>query len=160
MTTDHATHRSTGGWKASLAAVLKAHNGTTQDGALFSEEDTKDQQAGSGSGNPTVQRFGEVPTMSKKVGKAAPKGRSVFYDLFPPDVAAEKTMRSELMIVLSDWIAHEKLPQAATAKILGVSAPRVSDLVRQKIELFSLDMLVRFAVRAGLRPHLVLDKAA
>ena len=98
--------------------------------------------------------------MSRKAGKTAAEGRSVFYDLFPPDVAAEKTMRSELMIALSDWIVREKLTQAAAAKVLGVSAPRVSDLVRQKIELFSLDMLVRFAVRAGLHPHLVLDKAA
>ncbi len=98
--------------------------------------------------------------MSRKASKTATVGRSVFYDLFPPDVAAEKTMRSELMIALSDWFEHEKLTQAAAAKILGVSAPRVSDLVRQKIELFSLDMLVRFAVRAGLHPQLVLDKAA
>ncbi len=98
--------------------------------------------------------------MRKKATKNAAEGRSVFYDLFPPDVAAEKTMRSELIIALSDWIQREDLTQAAAAKVLGVSAPRVSDLVRQKLDLFSLDMLVRFAVRAGLHPQMVLDQAA
>ena len=60
-----------------------------------------------------------------------PGGRSVFYDLFP----AEKA-------------------QAEAAKVLGVTRARVSDLKRGKINRFSMDLLVRLAARAGLKPKL------
>jgi len=43
------------------------------------------------------------------------------------------------------------MTQAEAAKMLGVSQPRVSDLVRGKIDLFSIDMLVLMLAKAGLR---------
>jgi predicted XRE-type DNA-binding protein len=46
--------------------------------------------------------------------------------------------RSALMIAISEHIKHLKLTQADAAKRLGVTQPRVSDLVRGKIDLFSL----------------------
>ncbi|MEO8314945.1 MAG: XRE family transcriptional regulator [Pseudomonadota bacterium] len=80
--------------------------------------------------------------------------RSVFYDLFPPDEAAELEMRSVLLMGLEDWLASGKMTQTMAAETLGTTQARVSDIKRGKIQKFSLDLLVRLAARAGLRPEL------
>jgi predicted XRE-type DNA-binding protein len=48
------------------------------------------------------------------------------------------------------------MTQTEAAKILGVTQARVSDLKRGKIDRFSMDLLVRLAARAGLKPKLKL----
>jgi predicted XRE-type DNA-binding protein len=82
-----------------------------------------------------------------------PAGRSVFHDLFPPEEAAELEMRSVLLLGLEDWLANIKT-QSQAAEILGTTQARISDIKRGKIRKFSLDLLVRLAARAGLRPKL------
>jgi predicted XRE-type DNA-binding protein len=52
-------------------------------------------------------------------------------------------LRSVLMMALKDHSARTGLSQSEAAKLLGVTQPRVSDLMRGKIELFSLDTLVK-----------------
>jgi predicted XRE-type DNA-binding protein len=83
-----------------------------------------------------------------------PAGRSVFYDLFPPEEAAELTMRSILLRGLEQWLKDAKMTQVQAAKALGITQARVSDIKRGKIQKFSLDLLVKLAARAGLRPEL------
>lgn len=80
---------------------------------------------------------------------------SVFDDpaLFPPDRGAELKMRAQLLRGLEAWLKTAGT-QAAAAKVLGVTQARVSDIKRGKIDKFSLDLLVRLAARAGLRPRL------
>ncbi|HEY8011728.1 MAG TPA: XRE family transcriptional regulator [Rudaea sp.] len=80
--------------------------------------------------------------------------RGVFHDLFDPDEAAELTMRAEALRGLQAWLVETGLTQAAAASQLGVTQARVSDIKRRKIGSFSLDLLVRLAARAGLRPQL------
>lgn len=87
---------------------------------------------------------------------AKKKARSVFYDLYPADQAAEMEMRSLLLQGLSQWLADSGMTQTEAAKLLGVTQARVSDLKRGKISQFSLDLLVRLAARAGLQPQLKL----
>lgn len=82
--------------------------------------------------------------------------RSVFYDLFPEDEAAELEMRSMLLRGLTAWLADSGMTQTEAAKVLGLTQARVSDLKRGKISQFSLDLLVRLAARAGLQPKLKL----
>jgi len=77
-----------------------------------------------------------------------------------PGQAENMKLRSRLMMALRERIAGEGLSQAAAAKLLGVTQPRVSDLVRGKIDLFSLDTLVNMAAAAGLRIQLQVDRAA
>jgi predicted XRE-type DNA-binding protein len=48
------------------------------------------------------------------------------------------------------------MTQAEAAKVLGVTQARVSELKRGKIDRFSMDLLVRLAARAGLKPKLSL----
>jgi len=90
------------------------------------------------------------------VGDPTPAGRSVFYDLFPAEKAAEMEMRGQLLMGLEHWLERSRMTQAEAAKVLGVTQARVSDLKRGKIDRFSMDLLVRLAARAGLKPKLKL----
>lgn len=75
---------------------------------------------------------------------------NVFTDLdFEPGEAAILQMRAELMSDLRDYIAEYGLTQTEAAERLGISQPRVSDLVRGKWEKFSLEMLITLEARAG-----------
>ena len=68
-----------------------------------------------------------------------------------PEAAENMKLRSVLMMALKGQIARSGLSQAQAAKLLGVTQPRVSDLMRGKINLFALDALVNMATTAGLR---------
>ncbi|MBU2720119.1 XRE family transcriptional regulator [Acidithiobacillus sp. 'AMD consortium'] len=74
--------------------------------------------------------------------------------------AGNMKLRSQLMMLLKSHIARTGMSQARAAQLFGVTQPRVSDLVRGKIDLFSLDMLVNMATAAELHIELpVLDAA-
>lgn len=77
-----------------------------------------------------------------------------------PAEAANMQTRAELMIAVAEFIRARGLTQAAAAKLFGVSQPRVSDLMRGKIELFSVDTLVNMLAVAGVRVEFRLKKAA
>jgi predicted XRE-type DNA-binding protein len=77
---------------------------------------------------------------------------NVFRDLgFPAEEAENLRIRSELMANLSRVIEAEGWTQGEAAQLLGVTQPRVSALMRGKIDLFSIDTLVKMLSRAGLR---------
>lgn len=77
-----------------------------------------------------------------------------------PGQAENMKLRSRLMMALRDHIAQEALSQAAAAKLFGVTQPRISDLVRGKVDLFSLDTLVNMLAAAGLHVELQVASAA
>lgn len=66
------------------------------------------------------------------------------------EAAENMKLRSTLMIALKNHIERAGLSQALAARLFGVTQPRVSDLMRGKINLFSLDALVNMALAAGL----------
>lgn len=73
---------------------------------------------------------------------------NVFLDIgFPRGEAVNLQIRSRMMIELERIIQKRGLTQSAAAKILGVTQPRVSDLVRGNIEVFSIDTLVEMLDR-------------
>ncbi|KWN05824.1 XRE family transcriptional regulator [Burkholderia territorii] len=78
----------------------------------------------------------------------------------PPAEAENMKLRSALMIALKQRIAQLELSQAEAAKRLGVTQPRVSDLLRGKINLFGLDALVNMAAAVGLRVDLQVSESA
>ena len=69
-------------------------------------------------------------------------------------------LRSLLMIELERHIKREGLTQAQAAKLLGVTQPRISNLMHGKINAFGLDLLVKMAATAGLRVSIKVQKAA
>ena len=77
-----------------------------------------------------------------------------------PATAANMKARAELMFAIVDHIRTKKLTQATAAKLFGVSQPRVSDLMRGKIDLFSVDTLMNMLAAAGVRVELRLKRAA
>jgi len=85
-----------------------------------------------------------------------PSGGSVFRDLgFPPEKAAHLLVRTDLMIRLEKELGSRGLTQAQAAELLGVTQPRVSDLLRGRVELFSADALIDMLARLGIRVRIV-----
>ena len=81
---------------------------------------------------------------------------NVFRDLgFSPEEAEHLKIRSDLMIHVQNIIRARRLKQAEAAKVLGVTQPRVSDLLRGRIDLFSTDMLIDMLAHLGGRVKLV-----
>lgn len=80
----------------------------------------------------------------------------VFRDLgFDADEAAHLRIRAGLMARVRRLMNERGLTQAKAAQLFGVTQPRISDLVRGKIELFSIDGLVDMLARARCRVSLV-----
>jgi len=83
---------------------------------------------------------------------------NVFGDLgFSGDEAEHLKVRAELMSKLQHVIAARGLKQAEAAALLGVTQPRVSDIMRGRIDLFSIDTLIDMLARLGIRAKLVLQ---
>ena len=77
---------------------------------------------------------------------------NVFRDLrFSRQEAEHLKIRSDLMIRLTRFIEAGNLTQAQAARLLGVTQPRISDLVRGKIDRFSVDSLIEMLGRTGAR---------
>ena len=74
--------------------------------------------------------------------------------------AANMTARSELMIAIEKRVKAWNLPLADAAKRLGLTRPRLSDLMGRKIDKFSLDALVNIATAAGLALRIQISEAA
>ena len=77
-----------------------------------------------------------------------------------PAEAAHMRLRSQLMMALRNHIEQSGLNQSQAAKVLGVTQPRVSDLMRGKIDLFAIDTLVAMLTAAGLQVELRVAAAA
>ena len=76
---------------------------------------------------------------------------NIFEDLgASPTEAANLKVRSHLMMELEELIRRKGWTQQEAAKALGVIQPRVSDLVRGKIDRFSVDNLIELLGRAGV----------
>ena len=85
---------------------------------------------------------------------------NVFKDLgFAQPEAAHLLIRSELMIRLRKVIEARGLKQAEAAKMFHVSEPRVSALMKGRIDLFSVDTLIDMLDRAGFTVRLELKKS-
>lgn len=77
-----------------------------------------------------------------------------------PQEAENMKLRSALMMAIAARLSASEMGQAQAAKLLGVTQPRVSDLMRGKISLFGLDALVNMATAAGLHVELRILEAA
>lgn len=68
-----------------------------------------------------------------------------------PEERENLKLRSSLMLALKKHLVHNNISQARAAKLFGVTQPHISDLIRGKINLFSLDALVNMVAAAS--PH-------
>jgi len=89
--------------------------------------------------------------------KVTPSTGNVFRDLgFPAEEAEHLLIRADLLIQLQKVLAARGLTQAKAAKLLRVTQPRVSDLLRGRIDLFSTDSLIDMLARLGVHVRFVL----
>jgi len=77
-----------------------------------------------------------------------------------PTEVAHMKLRSNLVVAIREVVESWKVTQVAAAKRLGVTQPRMNDLVRGRIDKFSLDALMKHAVEAGLSIHVKVVRPA
>lgn len=77
-----------------------------------------------------------------------------------PEDAAVMTMRSNVMIAIKDRVRSWNTTQALAARRLGITQPRLNDLLHGKINKFSLDTLMTLATRARLKVKIDVRSAA
>ncbi|HSK80336.1 MAG TPA: helix-turn-helix transcriptional regulator [Thermoanaerobaculia bacterium] len=84
---------------------------------------------------------------------------NLFRDLgFGEEEAENLKIRADLMIELTSLIEAQGLTQEAAAKLLGVTQPRISDLMRGKIDRFSVDSLIEMLGHAGASVSFVVTR--
>jgi len=89
--------------------------------------------------------------MKEARAKVTRSSGNVFRDLgFGPEEAEHLLVRSELMIKIERLLKARGVTQAEAARIMRVSQPRVSDLLRGKIGLFGTDTLIDMLARLGV----------
>ncbi|MFB4226473.1 helix-turn-helix domain-containing protein [Escherichia fergusonii] len=67
-----------------------------------------------------------------------------------PEQAENMRIRAELVTIINNWIEQQGFSQAQAASALGVTQPRISELARGKIQIFSIDKLITMMAHAGL----------
>ena len=86
---------------------------------------------------------------------------NVFRDLGFDEAEAENLkLRSTLMIRIIKLVDELNSTQSEAARLLGVTQPRLNQLLKGKIQLFSLDALVNMLASAGLRVTVTVKRAA
>jgi predicted XRE-type DNA-binding protein len=73
-------------------------------------------------------------------------------------LAADLQFRSDLMMTLIDIIEHRGWKQSDIAEALDIPQPRVSELLRGKISLFSSDRLIGYLAKLGYRLRPSVDR--
>ena len=82
---------------------------------------------------------------------------NIFADLgFDVEEAQNLLLRSQTMMAVDSWYRASGQTQTKAAKALGITQPRLNQLLKGKIEEFSLDALVNMATRAGMRVGLTI----
>ena len=87
---------------------------------------------------------------------------NVFADLgFDAEESANLLFRSTLMVRLTKIVRDRELTQHQAAKLFGITQPRVNQMLRGKIDAFSVDALVNMLARAGfeVQPRIVKRRA-
>jgi predicted XRE-type DNA-binding protein len=99
-----------------------------------------------------------IGASSRKDASVTASSGNVFRDIgFPRGEAEHLRVRSQLMMAIEQLIKERGLTQTRAARLFGVTQPRVSDLVRGRIDLFSIDALVEMLGRAGIGLSILLE---
>ena len=92
----------------------------------------------------------------KNAVRVTPSTGNVFRDLgFSKEESEHLLVRADLLIQVQRTITLRRLTQTEAAKVLRVTQPRVSDLLRGRIDLFSTDALIDMLARFGVGVRLI-----
>jgi len=96
----------------------------------------------------------------KNAVRVTPSTGNVFRDLgFSKEESEHLLVRADLLIQVQKTITLRRLTQAEAAKLLRVTQPRVSDLLRGRIDLFSTDALIDMLARLGVGVRVIVKPA-
>jgi len=88
-------------------------------------------------------------------------GGNVFEDLgFSQEESGKLAIKSHLMVEIESYIKEKGMTQAQASELMGVSRPRISDVMRGKIDKFTIDALVDMLSKAGHRVTVTVEHAA
>jgi len=76
-----------------------------------------------------------------------------------PAESANMTVRADLLLAIRERVKTWGITQEDAAGRLGLTRPRLNDLMRGKLDKFSLDALVNIAAAAGFKLHIALVEA-
>ena len=82
------------------------------------------------------------------------------WDALEPEQSATMTLRSDVMIAISQKVRSWNTTQQRAARRLGITQPHLNDLLQGKINKFSLDTLLTSASRARLKVKIDVQSAA
>lgn len=86
---------------------------------------------------------------------------NVFKDLgFPQEESDKLIIKSRLMMEIESFIKNKGMTQAHAAELMGVTRPRISDVMRGKIDKFTIDALVDMLSKAGLQVTITVEHVA
>ena len=79
---------------------------------------------------------------------------------FSPAEAQDLEMRARMLMALEELIAQKRLTRTGVAKLFGLAPARAADLMKSRINEFSLRDLIKLLAKAGLRADITIRKAA
>ena len=98
--------------------------------------------------------------MSKRL-KITEGSDNIFRDLgFDEPEAENLKLRADLMIRIERYVKASGMTQSQAAQELGITQPRLNQLLKGKIQLFSLDALVNMLAQGGMQVTVLVKKAA
>lgn len=85
----------------------------------------------------------------------------IFKDVgFSPRESEKLNIKSKLMSKIESYIKDNGLTQEQAAKLMGVTRPRISNVIRGKFDKFTIDALVDMLAKAGHHIVVTVDRAA
>ena len=82
---------------------------------------------------------------------------SPFHATEPPKIASKSVLKADMTIMIRDIIEQQNWTQKEAAERLGVTQPRISDIVNGKIDKFTLDVLFSMLDELGFRAEFTFD---
>lgn len=97
-------------------------------------------------------------TEARSEGWYEPSSGNVYRDLgHDEEKATHLLLRGSLMIEIANIVEERGWSQADAAQVLGVSQPRISELMTGRIGRFSVDLLLKYLLRLGKNVSFVLE---
>ena len=91
-----------------------------------------------------------MSTIDTSISHITPENGNIFEDLgFSRQEATKLKIKAQLMCQISEWIKEQQLKQEDASRVLHVTRPRVSDVLRGKSAKFTIDALVDMLERTG-----------
>jgi predicted XRE-type DNA-binding protein len=102
---------------------------------------------------------GKQARMMQRLKMERGSGNVFREDAFSQQKAHNLLLRADLMMKVEQFVIKSGMAPQQAAQLLGVNQPRLNNLLKGKIENFSMDALVNMLGRAGMQVKMTVRKA-